>query len=83
MSEQYPGFSDTRVIHTVAPGYGDAFKEDQEEQTHSAGGIVVKQFEHVNPSLVAEKWSWGHVSMISHNNSLGGGKSCLLYLRDV
>lgn len=40
------------MIHTVAPGYGDAFKEDQEQQTHSTGRVVVKQFEHIDPTLV-------------------------------
>lgn len=40
-------------IHTVEPGYGDAFKEDQEEQGHAAGRVVVKQFEHVQSTLGA------------------------------
>lgn len=44
------------MIHTVAPGYGDAFKEDQEQQTHSTGRVVVKQFEHIDSTLVTEKW---------------------------
>lgn len=48
-------FSETLMIHTVAPGYGDAFKEDQEQQTHSTGRVVVKQFEHIDPTLVTEK----------------------------
>lgn len=43
------------MLHTVEPGYGDALKEDQEQQRHSAGRVVVKQFEHIEPSLVAEK----------------------------
>ena len=43
------------MIHTVAPGYGDAFKEDQEQQTHPAGRVVVKQFEHIDSTLVMEK----------------------------
>lgn len=41
---------------TIAPGYGDAFKEDQEQQTHSTGRVVVKQFEHIDSTLVTEKW---------------------------
>lgn len=47
---------ETLMIHTVAPGYGDAFKEDQEQQTHSTGRVVVKQFEHIDSTLVTEKW---------------------------
>lgn len=39
------------MIHTIKPGYGDAFKEDQEEQGHSTGGVVVKQFEHIKATL--------------------------------
>jgi len=39
------------LVHTVAPGYGDAFKEDQEQQTHSTGRVVVKQFEHIDSTL--------------------------------
>lgn len=41
-----------KLIHTIAPGYGDALKEDQEQETHSTGRVVVKQFEHVDPTLV-------------------------------
>lgn len=40
------------MIHTIEPGYGDAFKEDQEEQGHSTGRVVVKQFEHIKATLV-------------------------------
>lgn len=47
---------ETLMIHTVAPGYGDAFKEDQEQQTHSTGRVVVKQFENIDSTLVTEKW---------------------------
>lgn len=39
------------LVHTITPGYGDALKEDQEEQTHSTGGVVVKQLEDVDPTL--------------------------------
>lgn len=39
------------LVHTVAPGYGDAFKEDQEQQGHSTGRVVVEQFEHIDSSL--------------------------------
>lgn len=49
-------FDEILMIHTVAPGYGDAFKEDQEQQTHSTGRVVVKQFEHIDSTLVTEKW---------------------------
>lgn len=48
-------FNGTFPIHTVAPGYGDAFKEDQEQQGHSTGRVVVEQFEHIDSSLVTEK----------------------------
>lgn len=43
------------VTHTVEPGYGDAFKEDQEQETHSTGRVVVKQLEHIDSTLVTEK----------------------------
>lgn len=43
------------AILTVAPGYGDAFKEDQEQQAHAAGRVVVKQFEHIDSTLVTRK----------------------------
>lgn len=43
------------AILTVAPGYGDAFEEDQEQQTHAAGGVVVEQFEHIDSTLVTGK----------------------------
>lgn len=43
------------VIHTVEPGYGDAFKEDQEEQGHSTGRVVVEQFEHIKSTLAHKK----------------------------
>lgn len=46
---------ETLTILTIAPGYGDAFKEDQEQQTHSTGRVVVKQFEHIDSTLVTEK----------------------------
>lgn len=45
----------TDYIQTIAPGYGDAFEEDQEEQTHPAGRVVVEQFEHIDSTLVIEK----------------------------
>lgn len=45
------------MIHTIAPGYGDAFKKDQEQQAHSTGRVVVKQFEHIDSTLGAEKWT--------------------------
>lgn len=48
------GFS-CETILTVEPGYGDAFKEDQEEQGHPAGRVVVKQFEHIKSTLGAER----------------------------
>lgn len=43
------------MIPTIEPGYGDAFKEDQEEQTHAAGRVVVEEFEHVDSPLVRIK----------------------------
>lgn len=39
------------TVHTVTPRYGDALKEDQEQQTHPAGRVVVKQFEHIDSTL--------------------------------
>lgn len=39
------------LVHTVAPGYGDALKEDQEEQTHPTGRVVVEEFEHIDSTL--------------------------------
>lgn len=48
---------ETLMIRTVTPGYRDAFKEDQEQQTHPTGRVVVEQFEHIESTLVAEKMS--------------------------
>lgn len=45
-------------IFTIEPGYGDTFKEDQEQQTHSTGRIVVKEFEHVETTLWREESPW-------------------------
>ena len=39
------------MVRTVEPGYGDAFEEDQEQQTHPTGRVVVKEFEHVDATL--------------------------------
>ena len=36
---------------TVGPGYGDALEEDDEEKTHAAGCVRIKQLEHVHSSL--------------------------------
>lgn len=43
------------MLFTVEPGYGDAFEENQEQQTHPAGRIVVEQFEHVEAALSREE----------------------------
>lgn len=40
------------IEHTITPRYGDALKEDQEQQTHPTGGVVVEQFEHIDSTLV-------------------------------
>jgi hypothetical protein len=34
-----------------APGDGDTLEEHEEEQGHPAGGVLVKQLEHVDPAL--------------------------------
>ncbi len=34
-----------------APGDGDTLEEHEEEQGHPAGGVLVKQLEHVYPAL--------------------------------
>lgn len=38
-------------MYTVEPGYGDALKEHQEEQTHSTGRIVIENLEHIEATL--------------------------------
>ena len=43
------------TIHTIKPGYGDALKEDQEQQAHPTGRVVVKEFEYVDSTLVTMK----------------------------
>lgn len=48
-------FKGRSAILTVAPGYGDALKEDQEQQAHAAGRVVVEQFEHIDSALVMRK----------------------------
>lgn len=40
---------------TIEPGNGDTFKEDQEEQAHAAGRIIVKEFEDINTTLKETK----------------------------
>ena len=36
---------------TIKPGYGDGFEEDEIEKAHPAGGVVIKQLEHVETTL--------------------------------
>lgn len=48
-------FNGRSAILTVAPGYGNAFEEDQEQQAHAAGRVVVKQFEHIDSALVTRR----------------------------
>lgn len=42
-------------VFTIEPRYGDAFKEYQEQQTHSTGRVVVEQFEHIEATLSREE----------------------------
>lgn len=36
---------------TIKPGYGNSFKEDEEEKTHPTGGVVIKKTEHIKTTL--------------------------------
>ena len=38
-------------VPTVEPRDGDALEEDEEQQAHAAGRVVIKQLEHVQASL--------------------------------
>lgn len=44
---------------TIKPGYGNGFKEDEEEKTHPTGRVVIKKLEHVQTTL------WEH----THKNT--------------
>lgn len=37
--------------YTIKPGYGDCLKEDEEEDAHPTGWVVVKQLEHIQATL--------------------------------
>lgn len=39
------------ISHTIAPGYGDAFKEYKKQETHSTGRVIVKKLKHINSTL--------------------------------
>lgn len=39
------------MLFTVAPGYWDALKEYKEQETHSAGRVVVKKLKHIDSTL--------------------------------
>lgn len=53
--EMYWFITHSYCVFTIEPRYGDAFKEHQEQQTHSTGGIVVKEFEHIEATLSREE----------------------------
>lgn len=40
------------ILLTIEPGDGDTLEEDEEEQAHAASRVVVKQFEHIEATLV-------------------------------
>ena len=39
------------ILFTIAPGYWDALKEYEEQETHSAGRVVVKKLKHIDSTL--------------------------------
>lgn len=39
------------ILFTIAPGYRDALKEYEEQETHSTGRVVVKKLEHIDSTL--------------------------------
>lgn len=43
------------IKHTVTPRYGDALKENQEQETHPTGRVVIEKFEHIDSTLVIMK----------------------------
>lgn len=67
------GECETQTGLTVKPRDGDALKEDQEEQAHPAGGVVVKELEDIQAALQEEskqkEWQqplgWDHVKVRS------------------
>lgn len=40
-----------KPFSSIKPGYGNSFEEDEEEETHPTGGVVIKQLEHVQATL--------------------------------
>lgn len=71
-------FKGRSAILTVAPGYGDALKEDQEQQAHATGRVVVKQLEHVDSALVTGRKNYQlptgqHMTHLADACADGGG----------
>lgn len=64
-------FKGRSAILTVAPGYGDALKEDQEQQAHAAGRVVVEQFEHIDSALVMRKKNVVRITNTAKNGTPG------------
>lgn len=40
---------------TIKPGNGDTLKENQEQQAHATGRVIIKQFEDINATLKETK----------------------------
>jgi hypothetical protein len=40
---------------TIKPGNGDTLEENQEQQAHAAGRVIIKQFEDINATLKETK----------------------------
>lgn len=40
---------------TVKPGNGDTLKENQEQQAHATGRVIIKEFEDINATLKETK----------------------------
>lgn len=75
-------FKGRSAILTVAPGYGDALKEDQEQQAHATGRVVVKQLEHVDSALVTGRKNVVRITNTAKNDT--PGRRCIsVSWRDV
>lgn len=40
---------------TIKPGNGDTLKENQEQQAHATGRVIIEQFEDINATLKETK----------------------------
>lgn len=44
-----------RLVLTIKPGNGDTLKENQEQQAHATGRVIIKKFEDINAPLKETK----------------------------